>query len=128
MVNRDVLKGLFRAFPKAIINRLLEFVADPTPRVNSYFTVGDCETEEDVSAKLLEWLSREAYKSEHYYVDYKNTEVHEYHLRGINQFLGTNFTQEDIRVIYCELGNRADHDKTLRFIRSGYNMEVLRNG
>ncbi len=127
MVNQEVLKRLFRSFPKAIINGQLEFVTDPSPRVNSYFTIGNCETEEDVAAKVLEWLSREAYKSEHYHTEWRNREVHEYHLRGINQFLGTNFTPEDIRVIYCELGNRADHDKTLRFIRSGYNMEVLKN-
>lgn len=128
MVNWDVLKRLFRAFPKSVINTATEFVAYHNPRINSCFYIGSCETEEDVAGKVLEWLSCEAYKSEHYYVDYKNAEVHEYHLRGINQFLETNFTQEDIRVIYCELGNRANHDKTLRFIRSGYNMEVLRNG
>lgn len=65
MVEQKVLKDLFRAFPNAIINRNIEFVADPDPRVNSYFRLDDCETRADVAAKLLEWMSREAYKSEH---------------------------------------------------------------
>lgn len=128
MVSQVILQRLFLAFPESIINGSLEFVTDPTPRVDSYFTVGDCETEEDVAAKLLEWLSREAYKSEHYCVDWRNREVHEYHLRGINQFLGTSFTEDDIATIYCNLGNRINHSKTLRFIRSGYDMEVLQDG
>lgn len=54
MVDQKVLNKLFAAFPDAIINRNLEFVADPQRRVNSYFRLEDCETEEDVAAKVLE--------------------------------------------------------------------------
>lgn len=64
MVEQKVLNDLFTAFPDAIINRNLEFVADPNRRVNSYFRLEDCETREDVTAKLLEWLSRDAFKSQ----------------------------------------------------------------
>lgn len=128
MVDQSTLKKLFHAFPKAIINGQIEFVADPNPRVNSYFALGKCETEEDVRVKCLEWLSREACESCHYSVEWRNREVHEYHLRGINQFLGTSFTEDDIATIYCNLGNRINHSKTLRFIRGGYDMEVLKDG
>lgn len=54
MVDQKVLNKLFAAFPDAIINRNLEFVANPHRRVNSYFRLEDCETEEDVAAKVLE--------------------------------------------------------------------------
>lgn len=77
---------------------------------------------------LLEWLSRDAYKSLHYSTDRRNEEVHEYHRQGINSFLGTSFTPEDMAIIYQRLGNAAHHQKTLEFIRSGYDMEVLKNG
>ncbi len=127
MVNQKVLNDLFSAFPNAIINRNLEFVADPNRRVNSYFRLEDCETREDVTAKLLEWLSREAYKSEHFCVERRNAQVHKYHLDGINRFCGTSFTPEDMKLIYSELGNRVNHQKTLCFVRSGYDMEVLKN-
>lgn len=125
MVHQRVLNDLFGAFPDAIMNRNLEFVADPNRRVNSYFRLEDCETREDVTAKVLEWLSREAYKSQHYHVEWRNKEVHEYHLLGINAFCKTNFSHDDIRIIYTKLGNRVNHKLTLDFIRSGYDMSVL---
>lgn len=127
MVEQKVLKDLFAAFPNAIINRNIEFVADPNPRVNSYFRLDDCESREDVAAKILEWLSREAYKSQHYGTDWRNDAVHAYHHLGINSFCGTNFGKNDIETIYTFLGNRSNHQKTLEFIRSGYDMEVLKN-
>lgn len=125
MVNNDVLHKLFKSFPAGNINHNLEFIADPHRQVNSYFRLEDCETVEDVTAKVLEWLSREAYKSEHFYSHKRNEEVHAYHLQGINSFCGTNFGKDDIHIIYCRLGNRVNHPLTLDFIRSGYNMAVL---
>lgn len=125
MVDQKVLNKLFAAFPDAIINRNLEFVADPQRRVNSYFRLEDCETEEDVAAKVLEWLSREAYKSQHFNVEYRNRMVHDYHSDGINTFCGTSFDTLDIETIYTRLGNCVNHQKTLDFIRSGYDMAVL---
>lgn len=125
MVNQSVLNKLFSAFPDAFMNRSLEFVADPNRRVNSYFRLEDCETEEDVTAKVLEWLSREAYKSEHFYKKWRNDQVHIYHQRGINAFCGTNFTHDDMAVIYTKLGNRVNHKLTLDFIHSGYDLAVL---
>lgn len=82
MVETDVLQKLFRAFPNSVINHSLEFVADVNPRVNSYFCLLNCNSEEDVQAKVLEWLSRDAYKSTHYRTNKKNEEAHKYHLDG----------------------------------------------
>lgn len=126
MVEQKVLNDLFAAFPDAIMNRNLEFVADPHRRVNSYFRLDNCETRIDAIAKLLEWLSREAYKSEHFRVKWRNDQVHEYHLNGINCFCGTDFTPEDMKLIYTYLGNACNHQKTLAFIRSGYDLDLLR--
>lgn len=52
--------------------------------------------------------------------------VHQYHLNGINKFLGTDFTREDMKMIYVNLGNAVHHQKTLEFIDSGYDMELLK--
>ena len=109
-----------------MINHSLEFVADVNPRVNSYFCLLNCDSEEDVQAKVLEWLSRDAYKSTHYRTNKKNEEVHKYHLDGINSFLGTEFTSEDIAIIYQKLGNCINHPKTIEFIRSGYDMTLIK--
>lgn len=125
MVNNEVMLKLFKAFPNGFINHNLEFIAYPHRRVNSYFNLGNCETEEDVAAKILEWLSREAYKSQHFQTERKNREVHDYHLDGINSFCGTNFDTLDIEEIYTYLGNAVNHQKTLAFIRSGYDLAIL---
>lgn len=126
MVGQQILTKLFFAFPNGFINHNLEFIADPHHCVNSYFRLEDCETEEDVAAKILEWLSREAYKSLHFNSDRRNRQVHEYHLKGINAFCGTVFNEDDIEEIYTYLGNRVNHQKTLEFIRSGYDLAVLK--
>lgn len=128
MIDMSLAQRLLRAFPNSAINHWLQFVADCNPRVNSTFWLGDCASEEDVKANVLEWLSRDAYKSMHYHTEKRNEEVHEYHRRGINSFLGTAFTPEDMAIIYQRLGNAVHHQKTLEFIRSGYDMEVLKNG
>ena len=126
MVGTQILKKLFFAFPNGFINHNLEFIAHTHHRVNSYFRLEDCETEEDVAAKVLEWLSREAYKSQHFNSDRRNRQVHEYHLEGINAFCGTLFTEDDIEEIYTYLGNSVNHQLTLDFIRSGYDLAVLK--
>ena len=72
----------------------------------------------DLVAKILEWLSREAAKSM-----YKESQ--KYHLDGINTFLGTNFTQDEMMEIYTYLGNSCNHKRTLLFIDSGYDLSVL---
>ena len=45
---------------------------------------------------------------------------------GINMFLHTDFSKEDIGLIYTYLGNACNHRRTLEFVRSGYDMELLR--
>ena len=47
-------------------------------------------------------------------------------LNGINDFLGTRFSADDIEQIYTYLGNRVNHQRTVRFVESGYDMEVLK--
>ena len=49
-------------------------------------------------------------------------------LNGVNDFLGTDFTESDIEEIYTYLGNRCNHEKTVRFIESNYDMSILKGG
>lgn len=124
MVDSNITKKLAGAFPRSFINSALEFIAHRT--ANEYFRLEDCETELDVKCKVLEWLSRGAFKTEPFYDDNKNKEFHKFMLNGINKFLGTNFDEEDIAVIYQELGNRVNHELTVEFVNSGYDMAVLK--
>ena len=126
MVDSNITKRLSAAFPKSFINSALEFIAHRT--ANEYFRLEDCETEIDVQCKVLEWLSRGAHKTEPFSTARKNREFHAFMLCGINKFLGTNFTEEEMAVIYQKLGNRVRHSLTVEFVNSGFDMEVLGDG
>ena len=114
--NDEIRNRFGAAFPKFFINHNLEVIVHP--RRNTYFLLKGVETEVDLVAKILEWLSREAAKS-------VTKESQKYHLDGINAFLGTNFSQDDMMQIYTYLGNCCNHKRTLRFIESGYDLSVL---
>ena len=114
---------LCRCFPNSFINGSGEFVA--YRQANEYFIFENCETELDVKCKVLEWFSRGAFKTEYFSSDLKNKKYHEFMLSGINRFLGTQFTEDDMETIYTYLGNCCNHQLTVEFINSGYDMAVL---
>ena len=117
ILENDEIRNRFgAAFPKFFINHNLEVIVHP--KRNTYFLLKGVETERDLIAKIFEWLSREAAKS-------VSRVSQEYHLAGINAFLGTNFSQDAMMEIYTYLGNCCNHQKTLRFIDSGYDLNVL---
>lgn len=126
MVDVGMVMRLAKAFPGGFLNGQGEFVAHK--KANEYFILADCETELDVKCKVLEWLSRGAYKTAPFRLAIDNTALHIFMLNGINDFLGSRFSVEDIEQIYTYLGNRANHEKTVRFIESGYDMAVLEEG
>lgn len=105
-----------RAFPRCFINMNNELIIHPGR--NSYFTLKGIETENELRAKVLEWLSREAVKG-------GSRATQKYHLNGINEVLGTDFGVNDMEAIYQYLGNAVNHRKTLRFIESGYDLSAL---
>lgn len=123
MVEWNLVQKLMNCFPKSIINQNGEFIAHI--KANEYFILHDCETELDIKCKVLEWFSRGAYKTESYARKQRGDKFHEFMRNGINEFLGTDFSNEDIGVIYTYLGNRCSHKRTIRFIESGYDMAVL---
>lgn len=123
MVNSTTTLKLLSAFPGSWINGGLEFIAHT--KANEYFRLEDCETELDVKCKVLEWLSRAAFKTEPFDWESKNREFHEWMQNGINTYLETDFSEEDFAIIYQRLGNRVRHYLTVEFVKSGYDMAVL---
>lgn len=126
MVGSEITLKLIHSFPRSFINGGLEFIAHK--RANEYFRLEDCECEFDVKCKVLEWFSRGAYKTEPFDSYCENEKFHEFMLNGINKYLGTNFSYDDMEIIYTYLGNRCNHEKTEKFIESGYDMAVLKGG
>lgn len=124
-VSDSVVYELFNAFPGAFIHYNGEIIVHKA--ANSYFILKDCQTRLDVQCKVLEWLSRDAFKSEPFRSKAKNARFNEFILNGINTFLGTHFTRNKMEEIYTYLGNRCNHQRTLRFIESNYTLNLKEN-
>lgn len=84
LISWDIVTKLMNCFPNSVINHNAEFIAHI--KSNTYFGLKDCENETDVKCKVLEWLSRPAYKTEPYNTKRSNDEFHRFMLGGINQF------------------------------------------
>lgn len=94
-------------------------------RGNVYFTAIGCKDKTDIICKLLEWCSRPIAKGAPYASAKRNQEWRENLLEGYNKYLGTQFTQTDMYWIYDKLGNAANHELTLKFIESGYDLSLV---
>lgn len=111
----EARRALLASFPGSYINLQDEFIAHP--RTNQYFLLADCKAPEDIEAKVLEWLSRPAFKTAPYSQEWRNRKLHEFMRAGVNAFLDMDFTEEDMEVIYGSIGNAINHDLTMEFIR-----------
>lgn len=115
---------LLECFPGSFINSRGEFIAHL--RTNQYFLLNNCQTVEDIEAKVLEWLSRPTFKTQPYSQEWRNRRFHEFMLAGVNAFLDTDFSEEDMELIYTYMGNAIKHDLTVKFINHDMSMKWLR--
>ena len=123
MVTWELIKKLMNCFSGSLINQCGEFIAHI--KANVYFNLSTCETELDIKCKILEWFSRSTFKGCPYNSNRSNKQFHKFMLDGINKFLETEFTEEDMIRIYVSLGNAVNHSLTIKFIESGYDLSVL---
>jgi hypothetical protein len=86
----------------------------------------DVENELDLKCKLLEWCSRSACKDMPYHQQWRNDKYNLDNKNRVNQLLGTNFNEEQMLIIYCKIGNKVNHELTIKFINSNYDMNILK--
>lgn len=120
----DEIFNVMKCFSESYINRHGELII--SERGNVYFTATNCKDKEDIICKLLEWCSRPIAKGEPYATNKRNIEWRNFLLCGYNNYLGTNFTQDDMYWIYDKLGNAVNHELTLGFIHNNYDLSLLR--
>lgn len=125
--DRDItfndLNKLLSSFPGAFIGRNMELIVNA--KTNAYISLLNCKTVLDIKCKILEILSREASSSLPFKTEKKNNEYHQKLTAYINDYLGTNFSVNEMNDIYCYLENSSNHEKTKEFILSDYNPSVL---
>lgn len=119
----EAKEALLKCFPNSFINDNGEFIAHL--RTNTYFILHNCETPLDIECKVLEWFSRAASKGIPYSQEWRNRKFREFMRNGINDFLDTDFSEAQLETIYTYLGNAINHKKTIAFIESGYDFDIL---
>lgn len=120
----DEIFEVMKCFRGSYINRFGELII--SDKGNVYFTTTNISDKEDVICALLEWCSRPIAKGEPYRTNTRNIEWRNSLLCGYNNYLGTNFTLEDMYWIYDKLGNAINHELTLKFIHSNFDLSLVR--
>lgn len=110
------LQRIYDAFPKAFINRNNEMII--YPKENTYFLLDNVNNELELECKVLEYCSRQASKGL-----VKASRV--YHFQGICAFFNRIFTQEEMDLIYTYLGNGINRSLCIKYIESGFDINVL---
>lgn len=118
--------NLMILFENSFINCINELIL--IPKTNLCFSLGNVESESDLKCKVIEYCSRDAYKTQPYSSPHSNKVYQNNVRRHINTYLGTDFTREDMELIYTYLGNGVHHDLTIKFVESNYDMNVLSGG
>lgn len=118
------IKNLMSIFNKSFINHKNELIL--IPKTNLYFCLNDVESEFDLKCKVIEWCSRDAYKTMPYLANRSNLKYQNNVRKNINIFLKTNFTRNDMELIYSRLGNAVHHQLTIKFVQSNYDMGILK--
>lgn len=96
------------------------------PKTNLYISLRDVDTSLDLKCKLLEWCSRDCVKAQPYNQEWRNQKYRLEVLSKLNEVLRTNFTQDEMELIYQKLGNAIRHNLTIKFVNSGYDLSVLK--
>lgn len=125
-MNQEVLvelKKLMEIFPDSFINRNMELIL--IPKTNTYFITEDCANKRDVIAKLLMWCTRDISKGIPFKNEIKNRCFRGNNLIYLNSYLGTEFYEDDLALIYQKLGNGIRRELTYKFIDSGFDIKVL---
>lgn len=129
MALEAALMWLMRTFPGSFINSSGELILDR--ETNVYFNLKTVSNLTDLRCKVIEYVSRAASKTEPYGNNTKqkiekNIAFQTRMRKGINQYLGTEFNQEEWLYIYTYLGNGVNRPLCERFVDSGYDLEVIR--
>lgn len=113
---KDFMQIVQKHSPKCFINHNFELIVEP--KWNIYFRLEDVETELNLKCKIFAWLSRPSCKGVSEYWQKRIRTI-------VNEYLGTDFTFEEMQKIYEYLGNDINREKSIRFIESNYDLTTL---
>jgi hypothetical protein PPSC2_p0287 len=90
-----------------------------------WFSLGEIESDIELKRRFISAVSR-CYKTEPYRTSKRNIEWQQKHIAAFNKVLGTKFNIDEIAYIYTYLGNGCNKPIAIKFIESGYDLNVLK--
>lgn len=123
---RDLLIKIMAAFKESFVkcnNDGFEIILDS--KSNFFFSLENIDSDCELIRRLISSVSR-CYKTEQYEKKWRNRKYQTELMTSFNGFLGTNFTEDDFEYIYTYLGNGCNKPIAIKFIESGYNIEILK--
>nr|DAS87919.1 MAG TPA: hypothetical protein [Caudoviricetes sp.] len=90
-----------------------------------WFSLEKIESDIELKRRFISVVSR-CYKTQPYRTSKRNIEWQQKHIFAFNEVLGTNFTEDDIEYIYTYLGNGCNKPIAIKFVESGYDLNVLK--
>lgn len=119
------VRELMGYFPNSFINYLNELIL--IDKTNLYLQLDSVKNEFNLKVKVVEYCSRHASKAMPYTADKRNKKYQDEVRNNINKYLKTNFSREDMETIYQELGNGINHELAEQFVKSGYDINLLKD-
>ena len=123
---RDLLIKIMAAFKESFVkcnNDGFEIILDS--KSNFFFSLENIDSDCELIRRLISSVSR-CYKTEPYEKEWRNRKYQTELMTSFNGFLGTNFTEDDFEYIYTYLGNDCNKPIAIKFIESGYDLNVLK--
>ena len=90
-----------------------------------FFSLENIDSDCELIRRLISSVSR-CYKTEPYEKEWRNRRYQTELMTSFNKFLGTNFIEDDFEYIYTYLGNGCNKPIAIKFIESGYDLNVLK--
>jgi len=111
------LKKILPFFPGAFIYKKDELIIEK--KNNVYFRIDNVNSNLELDCKILEYLSRPSCKG---LSDYWQR----YFRRGVNSWFKINWTKAEMMEIYTYLGNGVNRKKCIDFIKSDFDLKILK--
>lgn len=120
---KQTLSKLKASFSGSFVNYNGEFVAHR--RANEYFSIRGCFSAFELTCSAIEYLSRACCKTRPFEDGNANITFRAFMIKGLNSFLGVDFTEIDYWKIYLRLGNGVNHKLTEAFVKNGFDLAIL---
>ena len=124
---KDFLIKIMSAFPHSFIKYFVYGGFEMTLDEQNVlcFSLEEIESDLELKRKFISVVSR-CYKTQPYRTSKRNIQWQQKHISAFNKALGTKFNADEIAYIYTYLGNGRNKPIAIKFIESGYDLNILK--